>query len=217
MFDIFTREGLISFLYFLPALLICLSIHEFSHAFVAYRLGDRSQKALGRLSLNPLVHIDIWGFVCIALLGFGWGKPVIINDSNFKNRARDNMLVALAGPISNLLMAILFTIIFKICMMFGIVDFAISTTTGSILTNMLVLAIQFNVVFCVFNMLPIPPFDGSKVLFYFLPQKYKGIMYTLENCSFYIILVFLITGIGGNIITPIVNLVLKLLNLILFI
>lgn len=217
MFEIFTKDGLISFLYFLPALLICLSIHEFSHAFIAYKLGDKSQKALGKLTLNPLAHIDVWGFLCIALLGFGWGKPVIVDDRNFKNKARDNMLVALAGPASNLLMAIIITVIFKFCMNFGLVDFAVSTNTGNILTNMLVLAIQFNVVFGIFNMLPLPPFDGSKVLFYFLPQKYKGIMYMLENYSFYIILIFLVTGIGGYIITPLVNVVLKFLSFILFI
>ena len=216
MFNIFTREGIISFLYFLPVLLICLSIHEYAHAFVAYKLGDKSQKALGRMTMNPLAHIDIWGFICIVLLGFGWGRPVIVDDRNFKNRARGNMLTALAGPIANFILAIIFTLILKICMMTGIVDFAVSTTTGNILTNMLVLGIQFNVVFFIFNMLPIPPFDGSKVLFYFLPTKFKGIMYSLEKYSFYIILIFLITGIGGYIITPIVNLVLKLLNLILF-
>lgn len=217
MFNILSREGLISFLYFLPALLISLSIHEFAHAYTAYKFGDRSQKALGRMTLNPLAHIDIWGFVCIALLGFGWGRPVIIDDRNFKNRAKGNMLTALAGPMSNLVMAILFTIVLKICMMTGVVDFAVSTTTGSVLTNMLVLAIQFNVVFAIFNMLPIPPFDGSKVLFYFLPQKYKGIMYTLETYSFYIILIFIITGAGGYIITPLVNLILNFLNFILFV
>ena len=217
MFNIFSREGLISFLYFLPALLISLSIHEFAHAYVAYKLGDKSQKALGRMTLNPLAHIDMWGFVCIALLGFGWGRPVIIDDRNFENRAKGNMLTALAGPMSNLIIAVLFTIVLKICMMTGVVDFAVSTTTGSVLTNMLVLAIQFNVVFAIFNMLPIPPFDGSKVLFYFLPQKYKGIMYTLETYSFYIILIFIITGAGGYIITPLVNLVLNFLNFILFI
>ncbi len=216
MFNIFSRDGLISFLYFLPVLLVCLSIHEYAHAFVAYKLGDKSQKAYGRMTMNPFAHIDLWGFICIALLGFGWGKPVIVDDRNFKNRARGNMLTALAGPLSNFILAIVFTIILKICMMTGLVDMAISTTTGNILTNMLVLGIQFNVVFFIFNMLPIPPFDGSKVLFYFLPTKFKGIMYTLERYSFYIILIFLITGIGGYIISPIVNLVLRLLNLILF-
>ena len=217
MFDIFTREGLISFLYFLPVLLLCLSVHEYAHAFVAYKLGDKSQKALGRMTLNPLAHIDWWGFVSIALLGFGWGKPVIVDDRNFKNRARGNMLTALAGPMSNLLLAILFTIIFKILIMTGVIDLAISTTSGNILTNMLILAIQFNVVFCIFNMIPIPPFDGSKVLFYFLPSKYKGIMYTLEKYSFYIIIIFIITGAGGYIISPLVNLILKFLNIIILI
>lgn len=217
MFNIFSREGLISFLYFLPALLISLSVHEFAHAFMAYKLGDRSQKALGRMTLNPLAHIDWWGFLCIVLFGFGWGKPVIVDDRNFKNRAKGNMLTALAGPMSNLLMAVLFTVILKICMMLGLVDFAISTTSGNVITNMLVLSIQFNVIFGIFNMLPIPPFDGSKVLFYFLPQKFKGIMYTLETYSFYIILIFIITGAGGYIITPLVNLILKLLQMILVI
>lgn len=217
MFDIFSREGLISFLYFLPALLISLSIHEFAHSFIAYKLGDKSQKALGRMTLNPLAHIDLWGFVCIALFGFGWGKPVIVDDRNFKNRSRDNMLVALAGPMSNILLSIVFTIILKILMVIGVVDLAVSTTSGNVLTNMLVLSIQFNVIFGIFNMLPIPPFDGSKVLFYFLPGKYKEIMYVLERYSFIIILILVFTNISSYIISPMVSGILKLLNVILMI
>lgn len=217
MFNIFSREGLISFLYFLPALLISLSIHEFAHSFIAYKLGDKSQKALGRMTLNPLAHIDLWGFVCIALFGFGWGKPVIVDDRNFKNRSRDNMLVALAGPMSNILLSIVFTIILKILMVIGVVDLAVSTTSGNVLTNMLVLSIQFNVIFGIFNMLPIPPFDGSKVLFYFLPGKYKEIMYVLERYSFIIILVLVFTNISSYIISPMVSGILKLLNIILMI
>lgn len=217
MFNIFSREGLISFLYFLPALLISLSIHEFAHSFIAYKLGDKSQKALGRMTLNPLAHIDLWGFVCIALFGFGWGKPVIVDDRNFKNRSRDNMLVALAGPMSNILLSIVFTIILKILMVIGVVDLAVSTTSGNVLTNMLVLSIQFNVIFGIFNMLPIPPFDGSKVLFYFLPGKYKEIMYVLERYSFIIILILVFTNISSYIISPMVSGILKLLNIILMI
>ena len=217
MFNIFSREGLISFLYFLPALLISLSIHEFAHSFIAYKLGDKSQKALGRMTLNPLAHIDLWGFVCIALFGFGWGKPVIVDDRNFKNRSRDNMLVALAGPMSNILLSIVFTIILKILMVIGVVDLAVSTTSGNVLTNMLVLSIQFNVIFGIFNMLPIPPFDGSKVLFYFLPGKYKEIMYVLERYSFIIILVLVFKNISSYIISPMVSGILKLLNIILMI
>ena len=205
MFNIFSSEGLIAFLYTLPALLISLSIHEFAHAYTAYKLGDRSQKALGRLTLDPFRHIDVMGFVCIALLGFGWGKPVMVDDRNFKNRSRDIMLVSLAGPLSNLVLAILFTLVLKILVVTGVIVPVISTNAGGILLNMLILTIQFNIIFAVFNMIPIPPFDGSKVLRYFLPRTWKQKIDMLQAYSFYIILIFLITGIGGYINTPIVN------------
>lgn len=162
MFNIFSQSGLISFLYTLPALLLSLSIHEFAHAYVAYKLGDKSQKAFGRLTLDPFKHIDPIGFLCIALVGFGWGKPVVIDDSNFKNRAKGTMLVSLAGPASNLILAILFTIILKILIVTGAISIATTSSIASILLNMFILTIQFNVVFAVFNMLPIPPFDRFK-------------------------------------------------------
>lgn len=211
MFDIFTKNGFISFLYLLPVLLFSLAIHEFAHAYTAFKLGDRSQKYRGRLTLNPFKSIDWIGFLCIALVDFGWGKPVVVDDTNFKNRSKGNMLTALAGPMSNLLVAIVLTVILKILDITGLVGVGIDTTVGTILFNMLILGIQFNIIFAVFNMLPIPPFDGSKVLFYFLPGKFKNIMYTLENYSFVIILLFLITGLGGIVISPIVNGILKVL------
>ncbi len=211
MFNIFSREGLITFLYTLPALLISLAIHEFAHAFVAYKLGDRSQKAMGRLTLHPFAHIDWMGFLCIALIGFGWGKPVMVDDRNFKNRSRDNMLVALAGPMSNLLLAILFTAIFKILIITGVAD-----SFNITFIRMFYYAIAFNVVFAVFNMLPIPPFDGSKVLFFFLPNRYKDVMYTLEKYSFYIILIFVFTNLDSLIISPIINFILNIIDKIIF-
>ncbi len=215
MFNIFSQSGLISFLYTLPALLLSLSIHEFAHAYVAYKLGDKSQKALGRLTLDPLKHIDPIGFLCIALIGFGWGKPVLIDDRNFKNRAKGTMLVSLAGPASNLILAILFTIILKILIVTGAISVVATSSVASILFNMFILTIQFNVVFAVFNMLPIPPFDGSKVLHYFLPYKYKNIMYTLQKYSFVILLVLVLTNLGSIIISPFINGIMYLLNIIL--
>lgn len=212
MFNIFTREGVISFLYVLPALLLSLSIHEFAHAYTAYKLGDRSQKALGRLSLDPFKHIDIFGFLCIMLFGFGWGKPVMIDDRNFKNRAKGNMLVAFAGPASNLVMAVLFTIILKILVVTNVINLAAQSAVAVVFLRMFTLAIQFNVVFAIFNLIPIPPFDGSKVLFYFLPTKAKEIMYILERYSFYIIIIILVTNIGGVVISPIVNFILRILD-----
>lgn len=212
MFNIFSKEGLISFLYTLPALLFCLSVHEFAHAYTAYKLGDRTQKAMGRLTLNPFSHIDIAGFICIALFGFGWGKPVMIDDRNFKNKAAGNALTAFAGPCSNIIMAILFTIILKILLITGVILPTINSVVGSIILNMLILTIQFNVVFAIFNLIPIPPFDGSRILYFFLPAKGREYMYKIEQYSFIIILVILVTGIGSKLVSPIVNFVLGLLS-----
>ncbi len=212
MFNIFSKEGLISFLYTLPALLFCLSVHEFAHAYTAYKLGDRTQKAMGRLTLNPFSHIDIAGFICIALFGFGWGKPVMIDDRNFKNKAAGNALTAFAGPCSNIIMAILFTIILKILLITGVILPTINSVVGSIILNMLILTIQFNVVFAIFNLIPIPPFDGSRILYFFLPAKGREYMYKIEQYSFVIVLVILVTGIGSKLVSPIVNFVLGLLS-----
>lgn len=212
MFNIFSKEGLISFLYTLPALLFCLSVHEFAHAYTAYKLGDRTQKAMGRLTLNPFSHIDIAGFICIALFGFGWGKPVMIDDRNFKNKAAGNALTAFAGPFSNIIMAILFTIILKILLITGVILPTINSVVGSIILSMLILTIQFNVVFAIFNLIPIPPFDGSRILYFFLPAKGREYMYKIEQYSFVIVLVILVTGIESKLVSPIVSFVLGLLS-----
>lgn len=215
MFDIFSREGLITFLYTLPALVLSLSIHEYAHAWVAYKLGDISQKIRGRLTLNPLAHIDPIGFIAIVLVGVGWGKPVTVDDRNFKDSRKGMMLTSLAGPASNLLLAILVTIILKLLMVFGVMNTIINSNTGNIILNMLLYVIQFNIVFGIFNLIPLPPLDGSKVLAYFLPQRARGFMYTLERYSFIIIMIIYFTNLTSYIIAPGYNLVLKLINWIL--
>ncbi len=207
MFDIFTREGFISFLYFLPALLISLSIHEFAHAYVAYKLGDKSQKALGRLTLDPFAHIDWTGFLAIALIGIGWGKPVMVDDRNFKKKQKDSMLVSLAGPLSNIVLAIVITIIFKIIMVTGLDQYILVGNVGAIVANIIMTTISFNVIFAIFNMIPIPPFDGSKVLAYYLPYKWKSIMYKLEQYSFMILLILFVTRLHMVIIAPIYSVI----------
>lgn len=214
MLDIFTREGLIQFIYTLPALLLSLSVHEYAHAWMAYKLGDISQKIRGRLTMDPTKHIDPFGFICIALLGVGWGRPVMVDDRNFKDRAKGTMLTSLAGPVANILLALLLTLVLKVLIMVGAVDLVATSKMVEILVSMLLLTIQFNVIFGIFNMIPLPPLDGSKVLFYFLPSKLKPIMYTLERYSFIIILVLFMTDLSSVIIQPAYNLV---LNLIMFI
>ena len=215
MFDIFSKEGLITFLYTLPALVLSLSIHEYAHAWVAYKLGAISQKIRGRLTLNPLAHIDPIGFIAIMLIGVGWGKPVQVDDRNFKDSRKGMMLTALAGPASNLLLAILVTIILKLLMVFGVLNTMVNSNVGGIILNMLLYVIQFNIVFGIFNLIPLPPLDGSKVLAYFLPQRARGFMYTLERYSFFIILIIYFTNLTSYIITPGYNLILKLINWIL--
>lgn len=212
--DIFTREGLITLLYTLPALLISLSIHEYAHALMAYKLGDVNQKIRGRLTLDPFKHIDPMGFICMLLFRVGWGKPVMVDDRNFKNRARGTMLTALAGPLSNFVLALLLTIIYKILIEVGV--FTIATTGAMLIVeNMLSIAISFNIVFGVFNLIPLPPLDGSKVLAYFLPQKLRGYMYILERYSFLIIVVLFCTNLSSLIINPAYNAIAKLLSWIL--
>lgn len=215
MLDIFSKEGLLTFLYTLPALLLSLSIHEYAHAWVAYKLGDINQKIKGRLTLNPFAHIDPIGFLSIMLIGVGWGKPVSVDDRAFKDSKKGMMLTALAGPMSNLLLAIFVTIILKLLMVFGLANPMLESKTGEIIISILMYIIQFNIVFCVFNLIPIPPLDGSKVLAYFLPQRARGFMYTLERYSFFIIMIIYFTNLTTYIITPGYNLVLKLINWIL--
>lgn len=218
MFDIFTREGLIQFLYFLPALLLSLSIHEFGHAIVAYKLGDASQKERGRLTLSPFAHIDWFGFLSIALIGIGWGKPVMVDDRNFKKRGKGNMLVALAGSMFNLTLAIIVTIIFKLLAMTGAAEAMLSSSgTGRIIFEMIIHVIQFNVIFAVFNLIPLPPFDGSKVLYYFLPYKAKQWFDKLEQYSFWILLLLFITDWYVYIIQPLYELMWMLIVLIMYI
>ncbi len=214
MFDIFTREGLIAFLYTLPALLISLSIHEFAHAWMAYKQGDITQKIRGRLTLDPFKHVDPIGFLCIALFGVGWGKPVMIDDRNFKNKARGTMLTALAGPASNILLAILLTLVLKLLMMTGVLGVTATSTIAGVLLQMFLYTIQFNIVFGIFNLIPLPPLDGAKVLEFFLPGRTKAIMYTLERYSFLIIMLIFFTDIASYIITPVYS---KLLEFIMWI
>ena len=147
-------------LYSLPGVIIGLTVHEFSHAFVADKLGDGTARAQGRLTLNPFYHIDPIGMVFILLAGFGWAKPVQFDMRNLKSPKRDRILIALAGPLSNLILGIVF--LFFIKLTFDTLDF-LPETLYIILFRMLFSISVINLGLFIFNMLPIPPLDGSHV------------------------------------------------------
>ncbi len=151
-----------------PVILLALTVHEYCHALVADRLGDSTARMQGRLSLNPLVHLDIFGTILIFLVGFGWAKPVPINLRNLDDPKRGMMLIALAGPVSNLVMAILAGLVLR-SLLPGLG--AATPTTLITVLKLSILSIQINVALAVFNMIPLPPLDGSRVIYGLLPQE----------------------------------------------
>jgi Zn-dependent protease len=151
----------------IPAVIIGLTIHELAHAYTAYKLGDMTAKNDGRLTFNPLKHIDPLGFILIVIAGFGWAKPVGFNPDNLKNKHRDEILISLAGPFSNFLLAILFLIVARALFF---LPYFHGTPTGLVVVNLLVLWAVINFGLFVFNLLPIPPLDGSHVYTTFLKE-----------------------------------------------
>jgi len=159
---------------------LVLPFHEWAHAITASKLGDTAIKYRGRLTLNPLAHIDPFGALALLLFGFGWAKPVPVDSRNFKNPKVGMAIVALMGPVANIVAAIAGALIFNLI---GVL--AASFITGSVAGQYVKLFFQFyvliNVRLAVFNLLPIPPLDGSKILFAFLPDKYVFFFYKYQN------------------------------------
>lgn len=154
------------YLYVIPAALLAIAVHEASHGYIAYRMGDPTPKQTGRLTLNPLAHLDPLGTLCLIIFRFGWAKPVQVNPLYFKNRKRDMALVALAGPVANFLLAFLSTVILAICIKFPLLGQA-----TTIAVTFLDILIALNVGLGLFNLIPCPPLDGSKILGAVLPDE----------------------------------------------
>lgn len=192
-----------------PGVLIAITFHEFAHGYVAYKLGDNTAKLEGRLSLNPLDHLDPIGTLMLLLAGFGWGKPVNVNPSNYTRKIsmeKGEALVSLAGPLMNIILSIIFAIIYFAIYKFANVTF-LSSTVGSVLMLLISATISINVGLGIFNLIPLPPLDGSKIIMPFLPYKAKQWFRNNEQIFYIIFVVIWITGIAGIIISPAINVV----------
>ncbi len=190
-------------LFMAPGILFALTIHEYCHAWTANRLGDPTARLQGRLSLNPIAHLDLFGTICFVLAGFGWGKPVPVNPYNFKNPRKGDMLVSFAGPASNFISAFVLGIIFRLVYEFGILP--------SYLNMMLLFSIRISLLLAFFNLIPLFPLDGSHILKGLLPYEYVASYENLSRYSPFILLGLVILGqqggvsILGSILGPPVN------------
>ncbi len=188
----------ISLLLTLPIVLLALSMHEAAHGAVAYRLGDPTARNFGRLTLNPAKHLDPMGFLCMLLAGFGWAKPVPINSRNFRKPRRDIALASLAGPVSNLLLSLVFLLLLRFV---GYGALWYRAYPSQFTANMAFFAVLFlyygvrmNLTLAIFNLLPVPPLDGSKILFSILPPRIYFKVAPYERQITLIVMILLLVG-----------------------
>ncbi len=176
----------------IPGFLIGFAMHEFAHAFAADRLGDPTPRQQGRLTIEPWPHIDIFGFITLILVGFGWAKPVQVNPANFKNPRRDDIIVSLAGPFTNIALAVLFALSIVLLRHLNILEnaqYEVRHYTELILGN----AVWINILLAVFNLLPIPPLDGSHVVANLLPYEWAYRYMSLQVYSIFIFIALMLT------------------------
>ena len=191
----------------LPVMLMALSVHESAHGYAAYKLGDPTARNLGRITLNPIKHFDLFGFLSMLVFHIGWAKPVPINARHFKNPRRDFAIVGAAGPLSNICLAVIHLLLLRLVMLFtaeaymrGNLPAETGLTVLSLIVYILYIGVAMNIILAIFNLIPIPPFDGSRIFYAFLPPKwYFGVMkyerYIMIGC---IILFFGLSYLGLN-------------------
>ncbi len=170
-----------------------LSIHEFAHGFAAYKMGDNTAKYMGRLNINPMNHLDPIGAICLFLFGFGWAKPVPVNPRNFKTGKykAGTVITSLAGPLANLIVAFISLLILRILERFYGFESDIAITIYSVIVTLLVTLIAMNISLAVFNLIPIPPLDGSKILGAILPSRLYFRLLEIERYGFIILIILI--------------------------
>ncbi|MBF89378.1 MAG: site-2 protease family protein [Candidatus Marinimicrobia bacterium] len=181
---------MVDLLILIPPILLAITFHEYAHGWMALKFGDPTAKMLGRLSLNPLVHLDPIGTLMLFIVHFGWAKPVPVDPRYFSDPKRQMIWVALAGPIANMILAFISGIL--------IIGFSSSNlmfnSQTAFFANMLIYSLQINLALAIFNMLPIPPLDGSKILRGLLPYRYEYISNTLEQFGPWILFSLILIG-----------------------
>lgn len=215
--SLFSQEGaLIAFVFSIPGILIAITFHEFAHAFAADKLGDDTPRRQGRLSLNPFTHLDLFGTIMLVFAGFGWGKPVEINPRNFNRDISLNKaeaIVAAAGPIMNFIVAILFEIV--LCIMIKFVpylyvvggDILATSEIWKLVAQTIISVISINIGLGVFNLIPLPPLDGSKILSGFLPYNARNWLDSHSQIFEFIFIALWIVGILSLIISPLIYII----------
>lgn len=175
--------------YTVPAILIAISLHEFAHGYVSYKLGDMTPKLDGRLTLNPFKHLDAWGTICLLFFRVGWAKPIRVNTRNYKNKRRDMILVAAAGPVMNFIVAFFFMLFYGLFYKYGS-----EGVISNYLASLCYYTSLLNVGLGVFNLIPIPPLDGSNILAELLPSV-EQFYFKIRRYGFVILALLLGTGV----------------------
>lgn len=202
-------EWLYNQILFLPGILVGLTFHEAAHGYASHMLGDPTPKLQGRLSLNPLHHMDPLGFLALFFAGFGWGKPVEINPMYYKHRRKDELIVSLAGVVTNLVIAILSCFVLKF-----LINYSASHSVSIVVETVFYIfnyMMQINIVLMVFNLLPVPPLDGFGVLTQIFNLRKYDWYYNLYSNGFLILMLLIIFNITDKILTPAVSAVLNLM------
>lgn len=195
-----------------PITLIALTLHELAHGWVSTKLGDPTPRIQGRLTLNPLAHLDILGTILMILTGFGWAKPVEVNPMYYKDKKKGMALVGIAGPLANLILAVIGTfILFLPYVVLHALNLGMPVWIHNIFYTFMFLFITRNLQFMVFNLIPIPPLDGSRLLGVFLSNRAYYTMLSYERYSMLLIMLLSITGLFGGIIGTGVNFFLKII------
>ena len=205
----FTLDAILNKILMLPGIVLGLSLHEFAHAWMSDRLGDPTPKRQGRLTINPLAHIDWLGFAALFLIGFGWGKPVLIDPSYYKHRRLDEFLVGIAGVSMNLLIAVILSIPTRL--MIRAFSGAAASALAENIFLILLYAVSINLVLMIFNLIPVPPLDGWGILTQIFKLDRQEWWYKVYNNGRWILLILIVTNLTDRIITPGVRFFLNIL------